>query len=429
MFKITGKEEKINFEGFNFKYILKNKSYDTDHLVIVFSGFGGRSLFTYDFKNALFSSRSYVLWIKDDFFENNMATYYVDPAYHEKEKLETAIIKFIEKVINFLQLNRDDCTILGASKGGASALYYGIKYNFKNILVSAPTLLIGSSVAGIIPKAKVKTPAKFMLGENLDKINILKLDSLILNAIEKDNNYNRNIYLLSSKRDNKYPGQVAPFLGLFYKYHNFNFIESQSVLVQRHEDVTSHNAPLIMSILNCLVFTLQPTFINSVIQSSSIDKKIEPTKKPVLEVEKLKFDINGRFYIEGVFFLRGLSCANYSDVQYILKLRSENFQYDIPLAKANNKKLSKYYFEGHYVNYDKAFFCTKNFEGLDMTHVKPDSYKLFIEIKMNTGETCELPLTLKENYKQEVIYDKIKQAFHSSDNSTKYIKFSKDTES
>ena len=402
MFTLSVQEEKLDFEGFTFKYILKERTYDTNHLIVVFSGFGAKSNFTYDFLNTLKSSRAYVLWIKDDFYDNGEATYYIDPIYSEDNKLEQAISRFLDRVLDFLSVNRENCTLLGASKGGSSALYYGIKYNFKNILLSAPTLLIGSSIAGIAPKGKIKGPAKFMLGDDLNSNNINKLDSIILSQIENDTIYDRNIYLISSKADDRYLGQIQPFLGYFHKYFNFNLIESQSLLVRNHQDVTSHNAPLILSILGCLCYNLPPTFRNSIIHSDKSCKVRNITKEPVLRVDKINFDNNGLFYVEGVFFLRGVPCTYYHDLKYILKLKSPTKSYEILLAKDNKPQISKTYYEDTFVNYDKAYFCTNKHKGLNMSHITPECYQVFIEINMFTGDICEIPLSvdfdLEERY-------------------------------
>lgn len=423
MFILSAQEEKIDFEGFTFKYILKNRTYDTNHLIVVFSGFGAKSSFTYDFLNALKSSRAYVLWIKDDFYDNGQATYYIDPIYSESNKLEQAISKFLEKIIDFLNVNRENCTLLGASKGGSSALYYGIKYNFRNILLSAPTLLIGSSVAGITPKGLIKSPAKFMLGSDLSSDNIKKLDSIILNQIKNDNDYDRNIYLISSKADNRFLGQIQPFLGYFYKYFNFNFIESQSLLVRSHQDVTSHNTPLILSILGCLCYNLPPAFRNSIIHSDKLCKVTNITKEPILRVDKISFDDNGLFYVEGVFFLRGVSCAYYHDLKYTLKLKSPTKNYEILLAKDNKPQISKTYYEGNFVNYDKAYFCTNKHKGLNMSHISPGLYKLYVEINMLTGEVCEVPLQFNVKINNNSSTSKYSESVFTEENAVFYKKF------
>ena len=422
MFNLSGKEESVDFEGFEFKYVLKNRAFDTNHLIVVFSGYGGSSDFNYDFLGSLKNNRAYVLWIKDDFYNNNRATYYIDPITSDSNKLEKAVIGFINRVLSYLNINREDCTLLGCSKGGSSALLYGIKYNFTNILLSVPTLLIGSSIAGIIPKGNIRNNAKFILGNDLKSDDIKKLDSVILDEIEKDKNYDRNIYLISSKADPKYSGQVKPFLGCFLKYHNFNFIESNSVLVRTHSDVTLHNAPLILSILGCLIFKLPPSFKHSITYGDAPDKAPNISKKPVLKIRKLNFDDKGYFHPEGVFFIRGLACANYSDFKYIVRLKSEREEFEIVLAKGNNKTITKNYYEDAFVNYDKAYFCTNKHKGLDMSHIKPDVYQLFIEITMSTGEKCEVSLFDGSDINNKSFYGGFLQSVYSDKGKMYYSK-------
>ncbi|MGP5529863.1 hypothetical protein ACTXNM_10910 [Psychrobacter celer] len=423
MFRLTAKEESLEFEGFTFKYIFKNRKYDTNHLIIVLNGFGRGTDFHYDFEKALISNRAYVLWIKDDFYDNNRASYYMDPPTLKGNKLESAMIKFIDSALNFLDLSRDNCTLLGCSKGGSAVMYYGIKYKFNNILVSAPTLLIGSSVAGIIPKAKPKRPAKFMLGEDLDLKNVKELDSRIIDVITQDTHFDRNIYLLGSEADPKYSGQIKPFLGLFHKYHNFNFIESQSVLVRNHKDVTYYNAPLILSILNCFAFNLLPSFNNSIIQGDSPNKKAEFDSNPVLKVQKIHFDEKGFLFPEGVFFLRGVPFIDFKDFKYILKFKSKENTYEIFLAKRTDQLTTKMYYKDAFVNYDKANFCTFNHKGIDLSHIEPDVYQVFIELKLvKLGRSCEIPFYMHSSMNTESIGKSITQKFYSENNRAFYSK-------
>lgn len=397
MLNATGKEEIIRFSSFDFKYIIKKRLYDTDHLIIVFSGFGSKSDFTYDFLKSLSDScRAAVLWIKDDFYNNNHATYYVDK-FGEKQ-LEAAVIKFIKEVQEFLNIKTKNCTLLGCSKGGASAMYYGIKYKFKNIVVTAPTLKIGSYIGGIVPPRRARTSFEFICNNSESEKAVAYYDNLITNAINLDKYYNRNIYLLSSESDPYHSGQIKPFIGHFSKYSNFNYIESKSTLVRSHQDVTSFNVPLIISILNCLSFNMAPSFSNRIIESNDTQKKVSISKEPVLELKKFDFDANSRLHLEGVYFLRGLECKDYSDLKYTLHLHgSKNF--NIKLAKGNRPDNSKQYYLDTFVNYDKAYFCSLKYNGLDMSSIPVGLYKIEIEINMKSGLSSKNTIThiLKES--------------------------------
>lgn len=101
---------------------------------------------------------------------------------------EKAIVKFIDKICQDLNLNRDTVTLLGASKGGTASLYFGLKYNFKNIISSAPQIKIGSFVKKVHPDVY-----EHLIKSESD---VEKLDSLIdknINALELD--LDKNIYL------------------------------------------------------------------------------------------------------------------------------------------------------------------------------------------------------------------------------------------
>lgn len=390
--KMNGQENVLSFCNYDFKYVLKKSRYDTHHLIVVFSGYGAKSHFTYDFKESLKTNRANVLWIKDDFFDNELATYYLDPVrsgVHNDFSLEKAINLFIENTLKILGLSKVECTLLGCSKGGASALYYGIKYNFSNLVVSAPVLLVASSISGIDPVLKApKRNAVFMLEslDNSDNRDIV--DSYILDALRNDKNVSKNIYLLASKVDPRYEGHIKPYIHEFIKYSNFNYIESVSPLVVTHPDVTFHNAPLILSILGSLSFNLVPRYQQAIIGEEPLGLEQHFNKQviqPVFDLKMLHFRGN-LLFIEGIYFLRGAACIDVTDLRYRLVLESTKTKYIENLAKGRRPLISKNYYEGAFFNYEHAYFCTRRYEGLDLSHIERGEYKLFVSIKMKTGE-------------------------------------------
>ena len=383
MLNATGREEKISFLGFDFKYILKPRLYDTDHLIIVFSGFGAKSEFTYDFLKSLSdSSRAAILWIKDDFYNNDYATYYLD--IFGEDLLEKAVIGFIKEALEYLSIKTENCTLLGCSKGGASAMYYGIKYKFRNIVATAPTLKIGSYIGGRVPARNPRKSFEFICNSADSEEAITYFDNLILNAIELDRYYDRNIYLLSSEADPYHSGQIKPLIGYLNRYNNFNYIESKSSLVRTHQDVTAFNAPFIISLLNCLSFGMPPLFLSKVISSDDVNKLPNFTMAPVISLRKNFFDLHSRLHLEGIYLIRGIECKEYSDLKYILHLNGDE-KISLSMAKGNQPFITKQYYEHSFVNYDKAYFCSKNYEGFDLGHIPSGRYRLDIEIILRTG--------------------------------------------
>jgi hypothetical protein len=120
--------EQIKFiNDVEIKFKIKPRKYDTQHLIVIFSGFGSSGEFTYDFENALMDCPASILWIKDDF--EGHCTYYT--CLGMDFKIEKAINIFIDETLNSLNLMKSQCTVAGFSKGGTAAIYYGVKYNYK----------------------------------------------------------------------------------------------------------------------------------------------------------------------------------------------------------------------------------------------------------------------------------------------------------
>ncbi|NEC29011.1 DUF2974 domain-containing protein, partial [Streptomyces sp. SID8111] len=71
-----------------------------------------------------------------------------------------SVITLITNVTKALGLTPGDVTLWGSSKGGSAALYYGLKYGFRNIVASVPQLRIGSFVREAYPEV-----GRHMLGE------------------------------------------------------------------------------------------------------------------------------------------------------------------------------------------------------------------------------------------------------------------------
>ncbi|MFC7510864.1 hypothetical protein ACFQV4_08055 [Streptomyces thermocarboxydus] len=109
---------------------------DHRNLLVVFSSVGSR----YGFGDALDSVQCHILRIRDHF--DGGASYYVarDMDFSVSESVQSLIRSFMER----LGVSRDGVTLLGASKGGSAALYYGIKYDYRNIVASTPQYFLGS---------------------------------------------------------------------------------------------------------------------------------------------------------------------------------------------------------------------------------------------------------------------------------------------
>lgn len=368
-------EQTLTLNGLEIKYKFKEKKYDCEHLIIIFSGFAPYKEFTYDFENSLAVSRANVLWIKDDFKEH--ACYYL--CQNMDFYIEEIIYQFIEQKIKELNLNQKNVTLLGLSKGGSAALYYGLKYNFSNIVCAVPQIKIASYVLGKtkVTAKKASVVAKHMLGEYPQTHDIVQLDNLIPRIIKEDQQLDKNIYLLTGKADPQYYTEIEPVLPLLRKYQNFNLIVSESIYAKNHEHIIRHNSPLLIHLVGLLSDNLSVQLNHKKFENNQYNIK-DKSAKPIVTVETLSLKEECLF-IEGVALLRGLEAANWEDVKYTLHLKNAQRNYSFYLNKGNRPYLTQKYFNGDQVIYDKAYYKTNN--GIYLINiVEPGIYHFNLEV-------------------------------------------------
>lgn len=358
--------------GVQVKYKHKHGKYDFNHLIIVFSGFLNETPGNYDFIRALNDCPCNVIWISDDF--ESMYSYYL--CINMDFKIETAVTEFINYQTQSKNLSLSDVTVTGFSKGGTAALYYGLKLNISNIVTTVPQVYIGSYVNDYW-----KPTAKHMIGESYSKIDIQYLDNLIPRLLKSDTNLQRNIYLLTSEADTQYYSHINPILSDFDKYSNFNLLKTYSLFVRQHNQVTGHHTSLLLSIYYALASEAVPRFNNGEVNffGSQPAGGLEPTLEPYVDLKKVNI-IDNKIYIEGVALIRGVNAAEYSDIDYELIFEGDN-NYIKKLAKANRPNLTREYFDNKIVVYDKCWFTTSGYSGIDISDIEKGSYTLHIKIK------------------------------------------------
>ncbi|MEW2178122.1 hypothetical protein AB0890_17545 [Streptomyces sp. NPDC005406] len=247
------------------------------HLVVVFANFSVPN--DYGWSNGVFDTlRSNVLWIRDRFHGKN--SYYL--CKDMDFGLERSVATLISNVLNSLGLTPDQCTMWGGSKGGSAALYFGLKYGFRNIVSMVPQFRIGTYVS------QYPSIAQHMMGEATEQ-NIQIVDEAIPSLVRAGANRNANIYLLSSPQDEQFATQVEPFLPLFVGYENLNFIFSDSPHIKDHAHVTGRNLPVLMGLVNFLIDGVAPRigFVRSGGEQPDADRSaIDAYLKATSEVQE-----------------------------------------------------------------------------------------------------------------------------------------------
>ncbi|MEC4572897.1 hypothetical protein [Streptomyces virginiae] len=217
------------------------------HLVVVFAnrhapgGYGWAD-------GQLEDLRSNILWVRDTVDGGN--TYHLCRGMDFS--LEQSVAGLLSRVMNALALSPDQVTVFGTSEGGSAALFFGLKYGFRNIVAGTPQFRIGTRVRESNPEA-----AWVMMGEPTDQ-HVHILDSVLPDLVGSGANPSANIYVLTSPRDAQYQQQVEPFLGHFQGRENFNFVYNESPHITDAGKVTRHNLPALMGLLNLLVDGIAP---------------------------------------------------------------------------------------------------------------------------------------------------------------------------
>lgn len=368
--------------GVEVKYKHKHSKYDFKHLIIVFSGFLKTTPGNYDFVNALNDCPCNVIWISDNF--EGMYSYYL--ANDMDFKIEIAITEFINKIIYNNELTLKDVTVTGFSKGGSAALYYGIKLNISNIVVTVPQIYIGTYL-----DSNWKLTARNIMGVDYNKTKIHYFNNLIPNLLKKDFDINKNIYLLTSEEDEQYEEHIVPNLNELSKYNNFNLIKTYSLFVRQHNQVTAHHTAILLSIYYALASEAIPRFNHGQVNffgSQPVAMK-KPSLQPYIDLRKIR-TIDNLLFIEGVALIRGLDVENYSDIDYKLIFKGIK-NYTKNLAKDNRPELTKEFFKNELVIYDKCYFTTFQYKGMDISEIDIGSYELLIGIKVK-GNEFTIPL-------------------------------------
>ena len=370
-------EKEHHFENQIVKYVFSPAKQDRKHLLVIFSGFG----LDYDFFGATAEGcRSNILWIKDEFQDEN--TYYL--CVNNDFSVEYAVIDLINTTLGELSINEQQCTLVGFSKGGSAALYYALKYNFSNILTSCPQIKIGSYL-----KSNWPSKVEHILGKNITNEKVSFFDELIPKLLNEKDISGKNIYLVTSTRDEQYSEQVEPFLSYFIKCNNFNLINTNSSLAWQHNKITKYNIPIILSILYAHGEGVFPRFgyiSNGIPASIKEENKIalnnlKNKKNAIAIINKIRIDSN-IIYPDGVALIKGYECSSFEKIKHKLVFIDGEYIKDYPLGKIINNDLSYQFFEKTFCNYSAGQITSIAQKGIDISLLPQGTYavKCLIEV-------------------------------------------------
>lgn len=380
----------VEINGHQIKYDLKSARKDISHLVVLFNGYrhGG-----WDFHNSIDFLKCNVLMIEDSF--DNVQSCYLGK--DQNFDFADMVNVLIEKTLVDLGLSKNDCTLLGASKGGFAALYIGINFGYINIVAPAFVGFIGSRIL------TYGNLSEHILGEYDSKV-IERYDALLTELITTEKDNNKNIYIFVSYNDNLYlkAGQKEIIQRLADKYSNLNLFITDSQLAFQHDQVTPYYLQEILSTVSLLTQGIAVRLPRSTYENQKIQMKVSPssrdveffaTKNPlnkeqvVNEVTKILIK-DHFFYIEGLGFILNYDSPNHSYLSkklYIENIETKN-GYTYRLGTVPNYLQSRLLFSNSYYNYTASGMATMGFNGIAIQELSNGQYKLGISVTKTDQE-------------------------------------------
>ncbi|UXN31284.1 hypothetical protein [Glutamicibacter sp. M10] len=382
-------------------YMERPATRDTRSLLIVFSGIVEDCGYEFIGKS-VDSISSNILWIRDKF--DGQSTYYMcqQMDFSISDAVQSLILEHCHK----LGIKQEDCTLFGISKGGAGALYIGLKYGYKNIIASVPQLAVGDYIHETRPLILSHMTRTESMKEDVEQLN-----SLIPNLVSEDEHIDRNIYVFSSESDNEYRSQIKPFVDSFRKYANFNTIISSSKLITGHTEVTRYNIGLIISLINFAAEGVYPRLgdVRTGGQSYASKRELreEPQEidfgNPVCEMDKslLKGSV---WYPEGAAFIRGHAVEKHADISRTLIFKSGQETSEVALGGCMNRRLNAKYYGTKFRDYSYSGFASRGHDGIPLSSLKPGKYD--VQLKISNREIAKLvPLTSRREIDSATVFD------------------------
>jgi len=372
-------DQEFVYQGLRVIYKHRRSLQDRRHLLVVFSGgFGPKR--GYDLNGSVVDGiRTDILWIRDTF--DGDFSYYIRTR-RRGTLVADAVAALIEKIRLERGLEKRHCTFFGISKGASGALYHALANDYPNAIVVAPRMTIGSANRRLRPDILTH-----LIGEDTDE-GVAELDALLPSLLANDSNRDRNIYLFSSPADGQYETDIVPFLPLYERYGNFNFVLTDSPLVARHRDVASYNIPLLLATIAALGDGAVPRYG----RVRNGDRSFESSLSlPSLEAVRTRQEIvcqmtslalkNDRFYPEGLLFVKGRDTRARGQLSRKLVLTSAKHRKSYTLENLPDEALNRRYFENEFCDYSRGKFATKKRAGIDLAALRPGRYALSFELE------------------------------------------------
>lgn len=197
------KQKTYKGNKYNIKYIYKMNNKSSD-LLIIFSActkIGQKA--RYNYIKTLDYFKCNKLFILDDFGFDGRGAYYLGK--NKDFLIEKDVFSLINKITK--EVNPKKEIYIGSSKGGYSALYFGLERKNSYIITGAPQYNLGNYLN--LPNHK--NILEYIMGD-CSEDSIEELNGLIKNKLNSNKDNNNTIYIHYSTEEETYDSDIKPLI-------------------------------------------------------------------------------------------------------------------------------------------------------------------------------------------------------------------------
>lgn len=201
-------------------------------LIVGFAAFPGAGIPAgYNYVMRLSGIKANKLFLLDDIWNPaNIGSYYLGKDgdwYLERDVLD--LLRQMKEKHTF-----DKVIMIGSSKGGTSALYFGIKTEADFCVIGAPQYHVGSYLSSEHSRPILKT----IMGDD-SQASIDKLNGYITEEMQKDHTKKPTVYIHYSPKEHTYKDHIKDMIADL-KASGYQVVEDNEYHYEKHSDVAQH---------------------------------------------------------------------------------------------------------------------------------------------------------------------------------------------
>ncbi len=138
-------------------------------------------------------------------------------------------------------------------------------------------------------------------------------------------------------------------------------------------------------------------------------------EETIIDLQKFKL-VENILYLEGIGIIVGQSAKEYGNIDYQLIIKGVSSEYVKNMGKAHRPELTKTYAADTNFSYDKCWFATQGYKGVDISDIPLGQYELLLKITVNGFEKTQSLRSQKAVHIKNALF-----SFESSDKGNKLI--------